>query len=690
MKKKIPAAIYRAVIYCPAFIICLFWVTNGHAQSILNPTNLSEPFIPGDRALTFTVSSSDPNPSDVEVWVFYSKVESDLATLNSSSFGSTKHYGRAVTVKDGSTLDCHFVFPHPFHAATPNADLFAAMRGVAGLVTSGFPTPTIINDVLIPGSSASAIKVDFNPLQSSKGDCIFYRVYKRTKSGSGYIDEISETNNFKMPDTFNIGIAGDSYGAGEGAPNDTYQLGEDDNAIWLSCKCHRSKRSGLLRGVKKFISNFPEVAVDYSFQACSGSKTDEFYQVEQTTNQHPPATALYTGDCGGGKNAIQFQTIRNDLIVNRKHDAIQMLLMSGGGNNTGFGDVVETYLIGPLNLAVLQAAANLINADLLDEYTQKINNLQKDYASLDQGVNNFFTEVRPIIGITTYPDPTKGLFGRCGCTSPGSPSYPCALYETDFNYSPQAEYELLHTRFIVPLNNQVRKTTQLGWNVIDVESAAGNKGLCNCDEAYVNTIGAAYRTQGDIFGVVHPNDEGYENMYREPVFSFVSSKYNEYKSGYALAVLIGAIPGPSNCQTLDVNSSLLAAVNRLRDISSVVSNIPGLATLPTDLNNAVQQNTTTVSSKSQALNPNLTLIQHNTQYVNAFNSLVVKGAIVKPVLPTRTLTPVLPFGPAFTKMKNEFNNYIISPDFQKKLSGIKQQNIIVKKINEPLDNLFNN
>src|SRR5206468_12697894 len=134
--------------------------------------------------------------------------------------------------------------------------------------------------------------------------------------------------------------------------------------------------------------------------ACSGAVTDDFFRVQQSTTEHIPGTALYTTDCGGVKNALQFQSIRNDLITNRKHDAVQMLLFSAGGNNTGFGNIVINYLIAPVNLAAL----NAVYADVLDEYTTHINHLKANYSDLDQWINTFFTEVRPIIGITTYPD----------------------------------------------------------------------------------------------------------------------------------------------------------------------------------------------------------------------------------------------------------------------------------------------
>jgi len=677
----------RRSVYLQFFLVISF---SAFCQGVFVPGNMTFPFIPGERAAKFSVAVGTTTSDKIEVWVFYAKTQSELNNLNNSSFGSSKHYGKAVMLRTANSVQCSFVFPHQFHAVTPNADLFANMTGVSGLVTTGYPTPNITGGVVIPGMfgvPAPAVKIDFNPIVINKGECVFFRVYKRIKTGTAFTDEISEVKKFRMPDSFNIGIAGDSYGAGEGAPSDEFELNGSNSDMWISCPCHRSKRSGLMRGVKKYIARFPETAIDYSFQACSGAVIREFYDYQQTTNTHAPGTRLYETDCGGVKNAIQFEKIRKELITDRKHDAVHMLLMSGGGNNSGFGDIVIYYLIGPLNLAALNAAGNLVDADVLAEYTDRINALTNEYAGLDNGINQFFTEVRPIIGITNYPDPTKGLNGRCGATSLLGPDYPCARYETHFTNSPQAEYQLLRDRFILPLNDQVGQTTSLGWNVIDIENQAGVHGICNCDDPYLNTIGASYAVQGDIYGTVHPNEEGYEEMYKDKVYNFVLSKYQSYRGSYTLGVALGIVQPPASCEINFVRIDTLLLLGKLKELSPVITTLNGFTGLSTDLNaldlekdDAKIPQVSTTFSKIQA-----------TQFKTAFNSVPLKSSIVKQSFPVRPVTVLKTIAPTVLKIRKDLDLYVQSPEYKKKLVEIMAQKKAVKpKQANPLDNLFNN
>jgi hypothetical protein len=662
----------------------LILFNNLFAQTALQMPGLSFPLIPGERSVKFNLPLGSMNAANLEAWVFYAATASELENLNNSSFqsGSGKHFGRAVMVKSGTEVECSFVFPHGFHPRTPNADLFATMNNVSGLVTTGYPSPQIISGIAIPGTSSGTV-IDFNPVVFEKGNCVYYRIYKRTRSGNSFTDEISSIRNFRMPDSFNIGIAGDSYGAGEGAPADEFELNGNNSDLWISCKCHRSKKSGLLKGVKKMIASYPDIAIDYSFQACSGAETQEFFNVQQTTSTHSEGTALYTNDCGGVKNVIQFQAIRNDLITNRKHDAVHMLLMSGGGNNTGFGEIVIQYLIAPLNLAALNAGGQLLHIDVLGEFKELLNQLPADYADLDGGINLFFPERRPIIGITTYPDPTEGLNGRCGRTSPVTPAYLCASYENDYLLSPQEEYEMIHDNFLVPLNNKVKGTTSLGWQPIVVSS--GEHGMCNCDDPYFNTMGASYNNQGDIYGIVHPNREGYKKIYQDKIFSFVQSKYNEYRTAYYLGIVLGLATVPEVCTSLQLNIG--STLNRLKQLSPVVSSLKGFEALPAEFTTSSFQLAVEKESVSSISN-----IQNSLVYKSAFNNLPLKSTVVKTALPARTISPLKAPNTLAIKMRNDLRNFISSPAFTTQLSAIKKQVSAGKNpapTPDPLDELFN-
>ncbi len=672
---------------CAAAAVCCCWPVFMFAQPVLNPSNLSHPIAPGDRELVFNLQEVSTRSGQTEVWVFYAKNPTDLNAIDQNSFSTSLHFGRCVMFKNGSELECHFVFPHSFHAATPNSDLFCRSRlsGRTDLVTTGYPDCALLSGlnsgiIGLATDRVNTVKIDFNPLVIAKGECVYYRICKRIKTGGSFSGlEVSTLRKFRMPDTFNIGIAGDSYGAGEGAPNEEYDSGDDEDDLWISCPCHRSRKSGLLRGVKKFIDRNPEVAVDYSFTACSGAVTQNLAESEQVTTDN--RVSLYD-ECGSATIPLQFRTIRNELIGdNHTHDEMQMLIMSIGGNNSGFGDVVVNYLLEPRNLAT----ENLLPG-LLDEYSERIDGLDADYSNVDQKINDIFSEVRPIIGITVYPDPTTGLSGRCGCNGIMNPGYTCALYENDCLHSTRSEYELLHDSFIIPLNNKVRETNQLfGWHVID-NINAGNHGLCNCEDPYFNLIGSSYDHQGDIYGLVHPNSKGYREMYRDKVYDFVESKYHEYREVYYAAVLFGLKSAPAACpdQLPFKGIALNAALRNL----PVLRQISGLPIMLSRLNDKdIRAIAAENDEKKLAAHP---LFKEDDAVIKSeFLNLPLSRSVVKQTRIPKTLTRPKPFGKNMLKVKTALTAYLSSPGFREKVNTYKKPDQRKNREDDPLDHLYN-
>jgi hypothetical protein len=62
------------------------------------------------------------------------------------------------------------------------------------------------------------------------------------------------------------------------------------------------------------------------------------------------------------------------------------------------------------------------------------------------------------------------------------------------------------------------------WSFVDVMTRAGTHGLSNCDEPYFNTIGQSWSRQGDVSGFVHPNSNGYTNIYVDPLYSSIRNQ----------------------------------------------------------------------------------------------------------------------------------------------------------------------
>jgi hypothetical protein len=660
---------------------CVFFSVISFCQNALN-VDVKNPLAPGERSVSFKIPIGLANPDDIELWVFYAKTSGELNNVSANSFNNSFHFGKPVMINRNANLECTFIFPHPNHFNTPNGDLFVIKTNsnVQGLVRTNYPVMNIaISFADHPG-------IDMNPIGFMKSECVFFRVLKRTRTASGTTDEISDIKSFPMPDSFNIGIAGDSYGSGEGAPN-------NNATLWDDCACHRSNKSGLLRGVKQFIANFPEVAVDYSFKACSGAKTSDFYLTQQVSS---------VGNCQGTKKDFQFLQIKNDLLQSRMHDAVHMLIFSGGGNNAGFGDIIEKYLVLPLNLSAINSLGQLVNLNILSSYQNSINNLSNDYVELDKGIKNFFSTVsgiKPIVGITTYPDLTNGPSGRCGCIFPGVPVYPCALYENDYPFSPQAEYELIRNSFLLPLNSKIRATRTLGWNVIDVESDAGSNGLCNCTTPYFNAIAASFSAQSDIYGVVHPNAAGYDNIYREKIYRFIKDQYfgNQnfigFADSYKLAVALGAVTVTSaNCSPQQ-NIAITGLLRTLEDNPKHFINYSGFQNLYTDLKGLkTLKNSNLTSSRFQTTsNSEISLIQTNNSYQSALNNLPLSQTIIKNNYPFLQLNPVDEKSIVFTeKLRTDFNNYLKSAEFQAKLEEIRKNRTRIISKDDPLDKLYNN
>jgi hypothetical protein len=173
--------------------------------------------------------------------------------------------------------------------------------------------------------------------------------------------------------------------------------------MWGDELCHRSKKSGLVRGVKKFILYNPETAIDYLHVACSGaSAIDLFKRLQPSSRLGDNRTVAQT----------QFDFLRNELIGARGHDQIHLLIMSIGGNDVGFGEVVVNYVIEPRNIV-----AEDFLSDLESGINTSIESLESLYENIDAHINNDLGDKPPIVGICTYPNPTRGPWGRCGCST---------------------------------------------------------------------------------------------------------------------------------------------------------------------------------------------------------------------------------------------------------------------------------
>jgi hypothetical protein len=487
-------------------------------------SSLYPPLIEGDRALRFEFNVGDTDPNDMNATVFYSTNRTAVSNLQGDDLFS----GRPVLLKlGGGRIQATFVFTHRHRRTSPNRDMYFHMTALYGnaIVINlelehqrGFTAAQFLG----MGQLDSPLDIHVPPNPIARGECVFYRIRLE-----GRQTPTTPIRHFRMPGDFCVALLGDSYGAGQGAPDDPLSPSDTDTSdMWADGDCHRSNKSGLVRGVKSFSAQNPDLSVFWTHQACSGDVL--------------------------GNMPTQLQAAR-DRFAAEGQEGIHLIVFSIGGNDIGFADHVINYIYNPLGRLEdipgtpedeLQAFADRIAVEIVT-LAAAYDTLATEFEGLQ--------DLPPLLAITTYPDPTFGPYGRCGTLPPWTPAilaYPCCTYEVDFLVNPVTDYSRTSALFIAPLNNAIRvKAGDHGWRVVELAGTAGERGICYCrDDPWYNLPGLSLLTQGDPYGTMHPTAEGYKRMYRDRVATEMTNAHNTFVMNRTFGMLFGWVPLPLTCE----------------------------------------------------------------------------------------------------------------------------------------------
>lgn len=537
------------------FYIIWAFCTNGllfslttYCQTTAQPNRIFKlkyfpPVANGDRKLTFTFELSRSQEALLItsgcITIFYAESQNSLYTNNRDGITVTpisSSSGHPTIKKISNNRNKvkflgEFIFPHNSQSNQPNSNYYNQcvnnnISVLPGVNSSEFDQ----NPKILEGCVSFLIKVLDRPVQRNA---------------------VSE---FCMPHTFNIAIAGDSYGAGEGAPNtlrsDRDFDGMDNCDMWeRSGFAHQSQNSGLLQGVKRFERQNVEIAVSVIFTASSGAVTDNLFNIAQ--------------DC---TPMTQFDYIRQSL--RNKSENLDLVLMSIGGNDMNFSTFVQTFFA---NQYIGYPQGNMfpppLRADrclaLVDRISQDLNTLKNRYNALNDRVRIFSPNAKIII--SDYPNPCRGVDGWCGNAQSWEQFgrlYNCSLFEVspplnlinplglpnfpDLRVNPPEEYQWTAENYIGRINDTIKTTaSKLNWDVVDVADGMGSHGICNCDDPYINTAAAVVPITGVTndrvgcvndqdclisWGMVHPNQRGYRMIYEAPVVNKITEVYNRCRS----------------------------------------------------------------------------------------------------------------------------------------------------------------
>lgn len=352
-------------------------------------------------------------------------------------------------------------------------------------------------------------------------------VYYVAMSAPGQVPQVQAVN---VRDLLWVTL-GDSYGAGEGAPDKsgryTTQFADvvyddtdpdfnhpkalintaGDRSMANAERAHRSTNAPSAVAAARLEDESKHSSVTFVHLAVSGAEIDN--------------GVLDTGDAGPRENGVRgakptpwtwadttdgpqiSQLEAMERLVGKKGEPttrrIDTLFLSGGGNDLQFGPVIAALMGGglnPLDRSYLTKLENNLTKDDPAKWDDGlVQRLMDNYLALDHRLQADFDVGRVVI--TKYPDPTVvGVAGTTPLLATSALNDLLPVLGGD-----ATEVEWIHKFLIPTLNGAVEKAAELyGWTVIEAEEAFYGHGF-NTPGTYINDFTAARNNQGSINGV---------------------------------------------------------------------------------------------------------------------------------------------------------------------------------------------
>ena len=365
------------------------------------------------------------------------------------------------------------------------------------------------------------------PVKANFGARVSFRWVLETPDGV----RRGTVHNFVMPHPLTIAIMGDSYGSGEGAPHTAENLingsVDIDTVTWDDRESHRSKFSGLVLGLNAFANRYPELWIESTHVAVSGA----------TVSTHEVGhKGGYVDDFLGNREAIMIAphalpNVRVPAQIDRvtawmgENGFIRMhsILMTGGGNDAGFGDLIQSSVLGDLALF----------------FEQKREQFRRDLNSFELEAKQGFVQAlardiqpRQLLWVN-YPDMTWDQRQRPSgfdlevSLNPALMLLTQAVGGDDMQKARILLREDLNPRLASVCRDIHRSANDIACQIVNVQDEFRGHGInANRANRWFNTfIDAQDRVQGSLDGAVHPNREGYR-AYKAPVMASLEGLFH--------------------------------------------------------------------------------------------------------------------------------------------------------------------
>ena len=359
---------------------------------------------------------------------------------------------------------------------------------------------------------------------------------------------------------------GDSYGSGEGNPEKPLVQGNTffpsiaTPALWEDRRCHRSSKAGPAQAALAIERSDPHTSVTFISFACSGATIDArsfadtsifdpYTPNDWNKDRGSGILGSYTGaeppDQNNLTDRVPSQIDQLKDAVGSRH--IDALLMSGGGNDAGFGNIATVCVMyGDCPNHDVLGAFDEGPRSLNDRFFQDLANLRTSYDKLATALAD------PANGldiaktyITEYVDSTRNDHGDvCDAMLDDVIGWPLYIDKNEATWAGDT--------VVANLDLTVKAAAaRHGWTYVDgISDLFKTHGYC-AQNSFIRRASDSAVIEGplsakDTKGTLHPNAAG-QTMYAQRILAYLKPD------------LVAASAAPPVTPTFDSGSSAFGA-----------------------------------------------------------------------------------------------------------------------------------
>lgn len=289
-------------------------------------------------------------------------------------------------------------------------------------------------------------------------------------------------------------------------PNRRAVFPQGDDPGWQADarRCHRSTHGPAAHAAMILASRFPDVKVSVLDFACSGSKIISGLLAGWSGMEPPPFAPNLPS---------QFQALNDYATRTSRAGKIDALVMNIGGNDAHFANIVFDCILVPLadcrnggaNSIVSKITAQTV--DGLSSYNSEFAKLSTRYDMVDRAIRNTslptgivgLSSGRPKeVYLTDLPNPSHDF--PSGQPATNNPLAFCDGTQTrDYPYinASRGESEAIET-LLGKINGAMARAAQrFGWTSVKLFGLSRDHGVCADSQSYFRTNTAALKIQGN-------------------------------------------------------------------------------------------------------------------------------------------------------------------------------------------------